>query len=39
MHTVEIIWRLVGLLGEWTVGKVWNREEGRGLGWSRGHGG
>lgn len=39
MHTVEIIRRLVGLLGEWTVRKVRNRVEGRGLGRGRGHGG
>lgn len=38
MHTVEIVWRLAGLLGERTVGKVRDRVEGRCLGWGRGHG-
>lgn len=39
VHTVEIVWRLAGLLGEWTVRKVRDCVEGRGLSWGRGHGG
>lgn len=38
MHTVEIVWRLARLLGEWTVGKVRDRVKGRCLGRGRGHG-
>lgn len=38
LHTVKIIRRLAGLLGERTVGEVRDRVQGGRLGWGRGHG-
>lgn len=39
VHTVKLLRRLAGLLGERTVAKVRDGVEGRGLGWGGRHGG